>query len=290
MSEATIPEKEPVDWKKVGMKTRRNLANVIFLLITFTCLFPLVWIIYTSFKPLGEYNQSILKLPVHPTLENFRQILTTAKFGMYFSNSAIVSVLTLLTVLVCATVTGYFLSRFKFRGRNFIYAFLVLGVVVPTHAWMLPVFIQFRALHLLDNRLTLVFPYIAFALPTAIFLIESYIRSIPEEMEESAMMEGCSVWSSLYRIILPLCRPILATITILTFNGSWNEFPFALVLINKNALKTVPVALTMFTGAYTTNYPMLVAALGIALLPVIILYLLFSGKIMEGMVAGAVKG
>ena len=276
--------------KRAGSRTGQVFANALFLFITFTCLFPLVWILYTSFKPLTEFNQSILKLPVQPTLANFRQIVTTARFDMYFENSALVSLFTLLIVIVSATVTGYFLSRFRFRGRNLIYVFLVLGVVVPTHAWMLPVFTQFRVMGLLDKRLTLVFPYVAFALPTAIFLIESYIRTIPEEMEESAMMEGCSVWSGLYRIILPLCRPILATVTILTFNGSWNEFPFALVLINKNALKTVPVALTMFTGAYTTNYPMLVAALGVSLIPVIGLYFLFSGKIMEGMVAGAVKG
>ncbi len=104
------------------------------------------------------------------------------------------------------------------------------------------------------------------------------------------MIEGCSVWCSMRHIILPLCAPILATVVILTFNGSWNEFPFALVLINKNALKTVPVALTMFTGAYTTNYPQLVAALGIAIMPVIAIYLAFSKHIMRGMTAGAVKG
>ena len=129
----------------------------------------------------------------------------------------------------------------------------MLGLVVPTHAWLLPLFVQFRTLGLLDRRITLVLPYVTFALPTAIFLIESFVRSIPEEMEESATMEGCGVWQSLFRIILPLCKPMLATIMILTFNSSWNEFPFALVLINRDALKTVPVALTMFTGTYTTK-------------------------------------
>jgi len=289
MSNPSVQGKGP-EWQKIRRKTSGSLLNIIFLLITFTCLFPVIWIGYTSFKPLLEYNKSIIRLPMQPTLENYQLILKTAKFGTYFTNSGIVSIVTLLIVLLCSVVTGYFLSRFRFKGRNLIYGFLVLGVVVPTHAWMLPVFIQFRTLGLLDKRLTLIFPYVAFALPTAIFLIESYVRGLPEELEESAMMEGCSVWESLARIIIPLCKPIMATVTILTFNGSWNEFPFALVLINKNAFKTVPVALTMFTGAYTTNYPMLVAALGIALLPVVLLYLFSSGRIMEGMVAGAVKG
>jgi raffinose/stachyose/melibiose transport system permease protein len=189
-----------------------------------------------------------------------------------------------------ALVTGYFLSRFCFKGRNALYVFFMLGLVVPTHAWLLPLFIQFRTVGMLDKRLSLILPYVAFALPTAIFLLESFIRSIPVEMEESATLEGCGIWQTLFRIILPLCKPMLSTVLILTFNSSWNEFPFALVLINKDSLKTVPVALTMFTGTYTTNYPHLVTALIISVIPVVFFYGLFSKKIMEGMTAGAVKG
>jgi len=266
------------------------LGNAVFMLMSLGCLFPVIWVGYTSFKPLTEYNASILSLPRNPTLANYRQIISTSKFLSYFTNSAAASLATLAVVLLLAFLSGYFLSRFKFRGRNLIYGFFMLGIVVPTHAWLLPVFIQFKAMGLYDNRATLIFPYVAFALPTAIFLIESFVRTIPIEMEESAMIEGCTVWSTLRHIIMPLCLPIIATVVILTFNGSWNEFPFAMVLINRDALKTVPVALTMFTGAYTTNYPQLVAALGVAILPVIVIYLAFSNNIMKGMTAGAVKG
>jgi ABC-type sugar transport system, permease component len=266
------------------------LGNLVFMLMSLGCIFPVIWVAYTSFKPLKEYNVSILSLPQSPTLANYDQILRTSKFLNYFANSAFTSLVTLVAVLALAFLTGYFLSRFKFRGRNLLYGFLMLGIVVPTHAWLLPVFIQFKTLGIYDKRITLLFPYIAFALPTAIFLIESFVRTIPVEMEESAMIEGCTVWSALRCIIMPLCLPILATVLILTFNGSWNEFPFAMVLINRDALKTVPVALTMFTGAYTTNYPQLVAALGIAILPVVVVYLAFSKNIMKGMTAGAVKG
>lgn len=276
--------------RKSRFSPLKLLANAAFMLMSLGCLFPVIWVAYTSFKPLTEYNVSILSLPKIPTLANYQQIISTSKFLNYFANSAAVSLVTLAIVLLLAFLSGYFLSRFKFRGRNFIYGFFMLGIVVPTHAWLLPVFIQFKALGLYDNRLTLIFPYVAFALPTAIFLIESFVQTIPVEMEESAMIEGCTVWSTLWHIIAPLCSPIIATVVILTFNGSWNEFPFAMVLINHDVLKTVPVALTMFTGAYTTNYPQLVAALGIAILPVIVIYLAFSNNIMKGMTAGAVKG
>lgn len=268
----------------------KAVLNAVFVLLSLGCLFPVLWVGYTSLKPLKEYNVNIVSLPAHPTFSNYEQILRNAKFLDYFFNSAFISIATLAVTLLLAFLTGYFLSRFRFRGRNLLYGFFMLGIVVPTHAWLLPVFAQFKNLGLYDRRITLLFPYIAFALPTAIFLLESFVRTIPIEMEESAMMEGCSVWCSMRHIILPLCAPILATVVILTFNGSWNEFPFAMVLINRNALKTVPVALTMFTGAYTTNYPQLVAALGIAILPVIAFYLAFSKNIMRGMTAGAVKG
>ena len=255
-----------------------------------TCLFPLMWMSYTSLKTSAEYQDSIISLPEALQFTNYVQVLSHARFSQYFLNSFFVSLTTLMLVLILASVTGYFFSRFQFRGKRIMYTFFILGLVVPTHAWLLPVFIQFRMLGILDKPFTLIFPYVTFALPTAIFLIDSFIKGIPLEMEESAIIEGCSIWSTLWRIILPLCKPMLATVMILTFNTSWNEFPFALVLINRDALKTVPVALTMFTGTYTTNYPQLVTALIISIIPVVLFYALFSKKIMVGMTAGAVKG
>ncbi|MDC7242259.1 MAG: carbohydrate ABC transporter permease [Spirochaetales bacterium] len=281
---------EPQKPLRSSSRVTRWIINTLVFLFSLSCIFPLIWMLSTSFKSSVEFQKSIIRLPESINFDNYIKIMTHAKFFRYFSNSFIISVITLATVLVLSTVTGYFLSRFSFKGRTFIYVFLMLGLVVPTHAWLLPLFLPFREIGLLDRRITLVFPYVTFALPTAIFLIESFVRSIPEEMEESATMEGCGVWQSLFRIIMPLCKPILSTVLVLTFNASWNEFPFGLVLINRDALKTVPVALTMFTGAYTTDYPSLVSALIISIIPVILFYGLFSRKIMEGMTAGAVKG
>lgn len=266
------------------------LLNFIVSIFTISCIFPIIWMTYTSLKSNKEYQENILSLPSSINFDNYVQVMRNSNFGQYFYNSFIVSLLTLTLVIIFSLITGYFLSRFKFKGRKTIYAFFMLGLVVPTHAWLLPMFIQFNNLGILDKRITLVLPYITFAMPTAIFLLESFIQSIPIEMEESASIEGCGVWQSLWKIILPLCKPMLATVLILTFNTSWNEFPFALVLITKDSLKTVPVALSMFTGTYTTNYPQLVTALVISIIPVVIFYALFSKKIMEGMVAGAVKG
>ena len=268
----------------------RLITNLLVFVFSFTCLFPLVWMGYTSLKTNQEYTQSSLALPEKLNFSNYYNVLVQANFGMYFTNSAITAIATMALVVLFAFIAGYFLSRYRFKGRSVIYGFFMLGLVVPTYAWLLPIFIQFKQLGLLDHYWTLALPYSAFALPMSVFLVESFVKSIPTEMEEAAMLEGCSIVNILRIIIFPLCTPILVTILILVFNNSWNELPFGLVLINLDKLRTVPVALTMFTGTYTVDYPYLVTALVIAVLPVISFYVFFSKRIMEGMTAGAVKG
>ncbi|WP_319757057.1 carbohydrate ABC transporter permease [uncultured Sphaerochaeta sp.] len=268
----------------------RLITNLLVFIFSFTCLFPLVWMGYTSLKTNQEYTQSSLALPEALNFSNYYNVLVQANFGMYFTNSAITAITTMVVVVLFAFIAGYFLSRYRFKGRSLIYGFFMLGLVVPTYAWLLPIFIQFKQLGLLDHYWTLALPYSAFALPMSVFLVESFVKSIPTEMEEAAMIEGCSIINILRIIIFPLCTPILVTILILVFNNSWNELPFGLVLINLDELRTVPVALTMFTGTYTVDYPYLVTALVIAVLPVVLFYVFFSKRIMEGMTAGAVKG
>jgi raffinose/stachyose/melibiose transport system permease protein len=268
----------------------RLITNLLVFIFSFTCLFPLVWMGYTSLKTNQEYTQSSLALPEALNFSNYYNVLVQANFSMYFTNSAITAITTMVVVVLFAFIAGYFLSRYRFKGRSLIYGFFMLGLVVPTYAWLLPIFIQFKQLGLLDHYWTLALPYSAFALPMSVFLVESFVKSIPTEMEEAAMIEGCSIINILRIIIFPLCTPILVTILILVFNNSWNELPFGLVLINLDELRTVPVALTMFTGTYTVDYPYLVTALVIAVLPVVLFYVFFSKRIMEGMTAGAVKG
>lgn len=274
----------------IGNKLGGYALNGVVAVFSATCVFPVIWVAYTSVKTRQEFAQSIVALPEAPTLDQYRTVLLQADFLSYFLNSLFVAAVTLFSVLLFAFLAAYFLSRHTFRGRGLLYSYFVLGIVVPIHAWLLPVFIQFQRLDLLDRRLTLVIPYIAFSLPIAIFLLESYIRTLPYELEESAYIEGAGTFSTLRRIILPLCTPALATVTVLTFNTSWNEFPFALVLIRSQSLRTVPVALSAIGNVFTTNYPQMMAAIFISIMPVLLLYMAFSQKITQGMTAGAVKG
>ena len=163
-------------------------------------------------------------------------------------------------------------------------------MLVPIHALMVPMYVLFTKTGLGDSWYTLIFPYTAFGIPISVFLVESYVKNIPKELEEAAAIDGSSFSKTLFSIILPVCRPVLATIGIIQFFALWNEFTFSLILISKETLKTVSVGLTLFKGQYSTDYPRMMTAMLLAILPAIIIYASFSKQIMKGMVAGAVKG
>ena len=175
-------------------------------------------------------------------------------------------------------------------GRNLIYGTLLAGIMIPVHALMVPLFIQFRNLDILDKWYTLVPVYVAFEIPTSVFLIDGYLKGVSTDLEDAASIDGAGMLKTMFSIILPVCRPIMATVIILAFMHVWNEFPFAQILISSKTLKTVPVGLTYFTTDHSTDYTQLMAGLAMATLPVILLYLAFYNKIMEGMMAGSIKG
>jgi raffinose/stachyose/melibiose transport system permease protein len=155
---------------------------------------------------------------------------------------------------------------------------------------MVPLYVMFSKLHISNHLLALVLPYLCFQLPVGIYLVESYVHSIPLEMEDAASIDGAGFSRTLFSIILPMAKPVLVTLGIIAFFFCWNEFSFALILTTGAKMRTVPLGLALFSGSFTTNYPVLMAAMVIATAPALILYSLFSGQIMKGMVAGAVKG
>lgn len=266
------------------------ITNIIVMLFSLTCIFPVIWLIYSSLKTQQEFSLSIISLPGHPNFDNYAAVINGGKIPRYFMNSIFISLIAVSLIVILAFVTGYFLSRYRFRGRNIIYIMFLSGMLIPVHSLLIPIFIEFRNIGLLNNRITLIFPYIALGLPLAIFLFDSFIHTIPIEMEEAAYIDGLSIPKLMMYIILPMCRPVISTIIILSFLYCWNEFPFALVLISSETFKTIPIGLANFSGALTAKYTLLMAALVIATIPVLIVYLAFYKKIIQGMTAGAIKG
>lgn len=276
--------------KKVGKSIGKVICNGLLLVFSFSCIFPMVWIFYSSFKTQAEFTQSSTALPQALNLKNYISVFTQTKLGMYMLNSARNTILPVLIIIVFSFLAGYVLSRYRFRGRSLIYNYFIMGMLIPVHALLVPMYVQLRQSGLTNHWYTLLFPYVAFGLPISIMLIESYIASIPKELEEAAAIDGCGFFRCLFQIVFPLAMPILSTVAIIQFFAVWNEFSFSLILVNSDTLRTVPVGLTMFKSAYTVDYPRLMAGIMTTTLPVMILYFVFSKRIIEGMVAGAVKG
>ncbi len=266
------------------------LMYIFVWILSISFLFPIIWLVYSSLKTSQEFDVNSFSLPADPTLRNYVQVLTTTDMGRYLLNSLIVSVASVALVVFFAFIVGYFLSRFRFRGRQAIFSVFLLGMLVPVHSLMVPIYVLFSRLHLNDHLIALVLPYFAFNLPIGIYLAESYIHSIPQEMEEAASIDGASFQYTLFRIIFPMAKSILVTIAIITFFYCWNEFSFALILTTGEKMRTVPLGLALFSGSYTTNYPVMMAAMVIATLPTLVIYALLNRQIMDGMIAGAVKG
>jgi raffinose/stachyose/melibiose transport system permease protein len=276
--------------KKLINRIGTGLSNFVMALFSLTCIFPIIWITYSSLKTKEEFMLNIISPPRILHFDNYYTAFVGGKMYTYFFNSALNGIITVLLVIVLSFFIAYVLARYKFKGRNFIYTLFIVGMLIPVYALIVPLFIQFKTLGIYDKPGTLILPYTALKLPLSVFLFESFIKTIPIELDESAYMDGAHIFNTMRRIIFPVCLPMSSTILILTFLDTWNEFPFALVLITKEILRTLPVGLTNFYGQYTTNYTILMAALVLSILPIIIVYLFFNKKIIQGMTAGAVKG
>ncbi len=282
-------KKEP---NKVGKITLSVFSNLILWIFSLSCIFPLVWMLYSSLKEKRVFNADIIGLPKEPTLLNYIRILTNKDYhlGASMFNSVRVSLLSIILIVGFSFVVGYILSRVQFKGNRLLYVMFLMGMLIPIHSLLVPIYIVFSKCGLSDKWFTLILPYVSFGLPMGIFLVEGYVKTIPISLEEAAAIDGSSFSYTLWKIILPICKPILVTVAIIQIFGCWNEFSFALVLMKSQALQTVPLALTQFKGQFASDYPKQMAAMLITMSPIVVMYFAFSKQIIEGMVAGAVKG
>jgi raffinose/stachyose/melibiose transport system permease protein len=280
--------------KKAGDCMRRITATVfkhaMLIPAAFISLFPLVWMAITSLKSNQEISFGSFSLPKQLHFENYVEAWNTANMSLYFSNSIIVTVVSIFLTILAGSLASFVLSKFKFRLRNFIYTIFIIGMLIPMQSILVPLFIQMRTLHLLDSLWSLILSYTAFGLPVAIFILESFMRVFPDEIMEAAILDGCTQLRIFSEVILPMSRPAVASVTILTFLNNWKEFSFALIFISEESKKTLPLGLYNFLGTETNNYAGLMAALIIATLPVFITYIFLQEQVIKGMTAGAVKG
>ena len=266
--------------------------NLILWIFSLSCIFPIVWMIYSSLKEKRVFNADIVGLPKNPTLINYTRILTNPDYHLPESmfNSFRTTALSILLIVAFSFIVGYILARVRFKLNRVLYVMFLMGMLIPIHSLLVPIYVVFKKCNISNQWFTLLLPYVSFGLPMGIFLVEGFVKTVPVDLEEAAAIDGSNFTHTLWMIIFPICRPILVTVAIIQVFSCWNEFSFALVLIKDVGLQTVPLALTQFKGQFASDYPKQMAAMLLTMAPIVVLYFAFSRQIIKGMVAGAVKG
>lgn len=261
------------------------------MLYALTCVFPIVWLLYTTFKTQTEFSIDVLALPKSWTnFTNYAYVLNKMPILQAMLNTLRITAIVLVLVLFFAFVNGYFMARFRFRGKGPLSLMYMSNLLIPIHAILVPVYILFSKLGLSNHWYSTIIPCVCMELTTSIFLVRSYLQSVPRELEEAASIDGSSFSRTMFSIVLPTVRPVLVTCGIISFFHVWNEFPFSLILFNDERYYTMPLMLMRFKGEYFTDYPRVMTSLFVAIIPALIIYSLFSKQIIKGMMAGAVKG
>lgn len=272
-------------------KRARILTYVGLIFWMLVNLFPVYWMFTFSLKNNEEiFGSNVVGLPKHWLWSNYTSALGTGKMGVYFLNSVIVATATILITLAVALMATFALTRLIWKQRKKLNKFFMLGLTIPIHASIVPVYVTLSRLHMLNTYWALIIPYSAFSLSMAILVCTGFMNEIPRELDESACIDGCGVWSIFFKIIVPLMKPAVATVGIYTFLQCWNELMFANIFISKTALKTLPVGVQALSGQYTTDWGPIGAALVLATFPTLLVYIFLSKKIQESFIAGAVKG
>jgi len=277
------------------MSPRRSLPRLVVyvLLLVFVLLViaPLAWLYLSSLKNGVEmYSVPPTVVPVHPTLQNYGQLFGDASFRSGFLNSLIVSAASTAVALALACPAAYAFSRYLMRGASMILFFVLVVRMFPPITFSLPFFLALQRLHLINTRIGLVIVYLSFQMPLAIWLLQSFFREIPTEIEDAARVDGLSRTGILTRIILPLSLPGLAVATIFSFLLAWNEFIYALILTRTNAAQTIPVVVSGWISIFQILWGKMTAAAGLYVLPALLFISLVQKGMLKGLVHGGVKG
>lgn len=277
-------------------KTNTNIwykvLKIIFLVLIFIyTVFPLYVMVTGAFKTTGQLRGDLLGLPNPPQVKTVGTILdpATSNFWRNLGNSLIIMAGTVIVDVLLCSLTGFTFARIKFFGREFLYNYILLGLLFPLAVAILPMYLQMRDIGLIDTYIGIILPQAAFNLAFHTMLTRSFFEQIPMDLEEAATIDGCGKFGFLVRMVIPLSKPIITTIAVLTLVASWNQFLLPLLVLNDEAKYTLPLGVMQYQGQYATDWSKVLAYLTLSTVPAVIFYVLAQKEIVAGLTAGAVK-
>ena len=275
------------------VKSRKKAGQYcLMVLITFLVVLPFLWMVVISFKTNSEILSTPLALPKTFNFDNYKHAMETLNFPQLYGNTLFVCVISLISELIITFLSSFVLARMEFENegiRKLLYGFLIIGLSISPFILLFPVY-KINVFFKLRGKLALLFPYIATSISFNTLLFVGYLKSLPAEIDEAAVIDGCSIWDLMIRVVLPMTKPVIATVVIFNVLYIWNEFPFASVMLRDVTDYTLSMGASFFKGTYTVDYGGIVASSVMIIIPELIFYGLFQKNIVEGMTAGAVKG
>ncbi|MDY0245174.1 MAG: carbohydrate ABC transporter permease [Sphaerochaeta sp.] len=266
-----------------------SIHYVLLIVLALGTLLPVLWVILSSFKPQSElFRVPLTFLPQKWTVQNYISSLQAGNFPVYFSNTVFVAVVSTFITVMVNLMAGYALAKYIFKGRNLIFTIMIATLMIPLQVIMIPIFLQLKNLGMLNSLWGIIIP--PAATPTGVFLARQYLVNLPDSLIEAARIDGAKEYSIFFRLILPMSKPIVATIAIFSFMWRWNDYLWPLIVITDNKKQTVQQALANFVGQLQINWSDLLAMTTIAIIPVIIVFLAFQRFFFSGIAAGSVKG
>jgi raffinose/stachyose/melibiose transport system permease protein len=270
--------------------TINTLIHVFLLAVAATCIYPLVWMVASSFKTQGTIFSDTSLIPRQLHFENYYLALTQSDFGRYFLNSVFYTVSVVLGIVVISSMAAYAFSRLRFPGKNIIFYVFMAAMMIPIPGSFVALYVLLNKLHLRNTPLGYILCMINVGLPTSIFLLKTFFDKMPKDLEDAARIDGCSKLGIWWYVALPFAKPALAVVVVFNALNVWNEYVLALIIFDSKNLMPLQRALMMFRGEFLTNYPLLMAGLTITALPIIIVYLLMQKYIVKGIASQAVFG
>lgn len=270
---------------------RTVAAHAVLIVYTIIALFPVVLIIVNSFKSRSAIFRAPLMPPTGTTFDliGYATVVNQGDFLLYFQNSIVVTIASLFFVLLFGAMAAFALSEYRFRGNTLIGLYLALGIMIPIRLGTVAILQMMVAGGLVNTLTALILVYTAQGLPLAVFILSEFMRGVSDDLKNAGRIDGLSEYTIFFRLVLPLVRPSMATVAVFTMIPIWNDLWFPLILAPSESTKTVTLGAQLFLGQFVTNWNAVLAALSLAILPVLVLYVIFSRQLIRGITSGAVK-